>query len=792
MGTRWKKAARELWLHRGRTLLVVAAIGLGITGSGSVLNTWALLRKATGEGYLATNPPAATLSTDTIDNALLERVERLAGIERAEARRTVRGRVRVGGDWATLVLFVPADPERMEIGRVTPEVGDWPPPTGGLALEQSSVSLVPEVLGETAWITLGTSEPVSVRWSGVVRDPGLAPGWMEQVVYAYATRETLAAVGGPTELNELRLTAAKDRMSRDHARRLAADARAILKAEGHPVYEVAVPEPGRHIHAAQMDSLFYTQVTFGLLALALSGLLVFNLITALMAGQVREIGMMKAVGARPAQIAGLYLGIALVLGLLAAAPSLPLAAIIGRAYAVFAAGLLNFDVAGYPIPRSLVLLQLTVAVLIPLVAALGPVLRGSRMTVARALRDYGIEGGSHGRAWTDRLLARVAGVTRPVLLSLRNAFRRRLRMAVTLITLALGGAVFLGALNLRSSIRNVVASAFEPLRYDLTISFAQPHSAEAIESALAALPQVRHAEAWTTARAAAVAEDGVTGESFTVIGLPPASKMVRYEALEGRWLQPGDSATLVVNDRLLRLDPSLAVGQRATLDVAGMRGEWVVVGVVSSSPMAPLAYASRGAVNSAGRRPGSADRAVAETIPDPEASPGELQLRLEQALATAGFSVSPSHRVAVIRRSLEGHLLMVTDLLLAMVGLIVAVGALGLATTMSLAVMERTREIGVMRAIGATNGAIYSIVLMEGLILGLLSWVLAVPISIPMTRVVTDGFGAIMFQAPLVLVPAGGAVMGWLVLVAGVSALATLRPARAATRVTTADALAYD
>jgi putative ABC transport system permease protein len=792
MATRWRKVARDLRLHRGRTLLVVAAIGLGITGSGSVLNTWALLRQATSEGYLATNPPAATLSTDSIDDALLERVGRMAGIERAEARRTVRGRVRAGGEWATLVLFVPGDPERMEIGRVTPEVGDWPPPTGGLTIEHSSLALVPGALGGEAWVTLGTGEPMSVRWSGVVRDPGLAPGWMEQIVYAYATRETLAVLGGPPELNELRITAATDRMSRDHARRLAADARAILEEEGRPVYEVVVPEPGRHIHAAQMDSLFYTQVTFGLLALALSGLLVFNLITALMAGQVRQIGMMKAVGARPDQVAGLYLGLTLLLGLLAAAPSLPLAAVIGRAYAGFAAGLLNFDVAGYPIPRSLLLLQLTLAVLIPVVAAAGPVVRGSRMTVARAIRDYGIEGGSHGRGLTDRLLARAAGVTRPVLLSLRNAFRRRFRMAITLVTLAIGGAVFLGALNLRSSIRGVVASTFEPLRYDLAISFTERHPAAAIESALAVLPQVRRAEAWTSARAASVAGDGGTGEPFTVIGLPPGSGMVSYAALVGRWLHPGDSSALVVNDRLLRLDPNLALGRRVTLEVWGARREWVVVGVVSSSPMAPLAYASRDAVNAMAGRPGSADRAVAVTAHAPEASPGEVQRHLEQALKKAGLGVAEGQRVAVTRRALEEHFLMVCDLLLAMAGLIVAVGALGLATTMSLAVMERTREIGVLRAIGAANGAIYSIVLMEGLTIGFLSWALAVPISIPMTRVVTAGFGTIMFEAPLVLVPAGGAVVGWFVLVAVVSTLATIHPARTATTITTADALAYD
>jgi putative ABC transport system permease protein len=393
MSTRWKKVARELRLHRGRTVLVIAAIALGITGAGSVLNTWSLLRRATREGYLATNPPAATLYTDSIDAALLERIGQLSGIERAEARRTVRGRVRIGDDWTTLVLFVPGDPGDLKIGRVTPEAGSWPPDSGELVIEQSSLPLAPVAVGDELPVTLGTGEPTPVRVSGIARDPGLAPGWMEHVVYGYGTRATLTALGGSPHLDELRITATADRMDHAHARRLAAAARAVLEEEGHPVHEVSVPEPGRHIHAAQMDSLFYTQAAFGLLALGLSGLLVFSLITTIMAGQVREIGMMKAVGARPSQVAGLYLRLALLLGLAAALPSLPLAAIIGRAYANFAAGLLNFDVTGYPIPLPLLSLQLGVALLIPVAAAAGPVMRGSRITVARAIRDYGIEDG---------------------------------------------------------------------------------------------------------------------------------------------------------------------------------------------------------------------------------------------------------------------------------------------------------------------------------------------------------------------------------------------------------------
>ena len=65
------------------------------------------------------------------------------------------------------------------------------------------------------------------------------------------------------------------------------------------------------------------------------------------------------------------------------------------------------------------------------------------------------------------------------------------------------------------------------------------------------------------------------------------------------------------------------------------------------------------------------------------------------------------------------HLLMVADFLGVMAWVMIAVGGLGLASTMSLAVLERTREIGVMRAIGARHGAIHLIIQVEGLVIAL-------------------------------------------------------------------------
>ncbi len=85
LAPRWRKVARDLWLHRARTTLVVAAIAVGIAGAGMVLDTWALLRVVTRAQYLATDPPAATLRLDAIDAPLLAAVRALPDVRDAEA-----------------------------------------------------------------------------------------------------------------------------------------------------------------------------------------------------------------------------------------------------------------------------------------------------------------------------------------------------------------------------------------------------------------------------------------------------------------------------------------------------------------------------------------------------------------------------------------------------------------------------------------------------------------------------------------------------------------------------------
>lgn len=783
---RWRKVLRDLWAHQARTVLVVLAIAIGIIGAGSVLNTWAMLRRVTRDGFMATNPASATIRTEAIDAALLDRVRALPAVASAEARRTVVGSIMAEGGWRTAVLFSVADFSRVRIGTLKVESGSWPPADGAIALERSSVEFAAIGVGESAAVQVGTARPVPLSVTAIARDAGLAPGWMEHVVYGFVTPATLARLGAPATFDQLQIVVKDRSLGREAVRQIALEVKAVVEGTGRAVGDVEVPEPGRHIHAGQIDSLLYTQGAFGLLSLLLSCFLVVNLITAMLAGQVREIGIMKTIGGRSGQLARMYLGVALVLGVVAAAVALPTAAIIGRWYAQFTADLLNFDTTGFAIPTWAFAIQLAVGAFLPVVAAALPVVRGCRIPVSEALRDFGIDGGGAAPGWIQR---RSSGLSRPLLLSLRNAFRRRQRMALTLVTLATGGAVYLGALNLRASIQRAVGLLFSTTRYDVAIRFSKPHAADSLEAAGARVAGVARAEAWGAGRAALERPNGTLGNSFPISAAPFGSTMAGYSLQSGRLFAAADSNAIVVNRRLLAEEPGLAVGSAVGLIINGRRAEWVVIGVVESGP-SPVAHTTR---ETLARVVGSdaVDRAVITAAATTPSAQGELSRRVRDELEADGFEVGSSQLVSESRLAMEDHLLMVAGFLMLMSQLMIVVGGLGLASTMSLSVLERTREIGVLRAIGARRGAILTIVQVEGLVVGIASWAVAIPLSVPMSVLLGQAFGRIMIPVPVTYAPEPAAVGQWFAVVLIVSVVACAWPALRAMRITTAAALSY-
>ena len=165
--------------------------------------------------------------------------------------------------------------------------------------------------------------------------------------------------------------------------------------------------------------------------------------------------------------------------------------------------------------------------------------------------------------------------------------------------------------------------------------------------------------------------------------------------------------------------------------------------------------------------------------------------KLKNLYIGSGVDVFFSQTIHSLRQQASSQFAITITMLLFLAIIVAVVGGIGLMGSLSISVVERTREIGVMRAIGARTPTIMGMLLMEGVLQGLMSWAIAVPISFFLGQPLANALGQTMFEANLDYQYNSQAVIIWLVIILIISALASVLPARNATRISVRDSLAY-
>ena len=790
---RWRKVGRDLREHRVRSLLVVLSIAVGVTAVGTIAGANALLARNLTEGFAATKPSSASIFTTVpFDKDLVATIRGMPGIADAQGRRSATVRLVTGPD-ESIEMQVTALPDftAQTMDLVTPESGAWPPKRGQVVFERSSRSLADLATGRVIEVQLGPDRTKTLTTSGFAHEPGAAPAFFFGQLVSYATFDTLADLGFDDSFDELRIRVDDPNATREEIRAIAGQVRDRLEKAGAPVAFVRVPTPGEHPAQDVINALFLILGAIGGLALVVSGFLVINTISAILAQQTRQIGMMKAVGARDRQVAGIYFGIVLGYALLALAVALPAAALGSWLLTQFTAGLVNFEATQFFLPPGVLALEIGIGLVVPLAAAAWPVWRGVRVTVREAISDAGLSD-RFGHSRFDRFIQRIKGPSRPTLLSLRNTFRRKARLFLTLAALTLGGAVFMSVFTIRASLIGTVEETLDYFNYNVQVGLVEPARTSILVRTAEQVPGVVAAEPWTFASAQRVRPDGTTGSNSIVFGLPDGSQTVRPRIEEGRFLVPGDGNALVVTRNFLDDEPDIGVGDTVTLRTKGRDVDYTLVGIAQSPTQRPFLYAPATAIETLTREAGKAGILMIVTEHSDAAFEAKTAAAVRDTLERAGFRTTATQTRSEIRSTIDtlfNAMLLFVSLMALLLGV---VGALGLAGTMTMNVVERSREIGVMQAIGARDRAVLVIFLAEGLLIGFMAWAIGVFISLPISKVLSDALGESFVKRPLAFRPALDGILIWLLAVGILAAAASLLPAWRATRLAVREVLAYE
>jgi putative ABC transport system permease protein len=533
----------------------------------------------------------------------------------------------------------------------------------------------------------------------------------------------------------------------------------------------------------------------GIFIVFLSAFLITNTLQALLQQQVEQIGIMKTVGARRTQITAIYMMLILTFGILAFLLAAPLTSWVSFQLMGFLVLQLNFDLLGFRIVPVVLILQALIAVLVPQVAAFFPIWRGSRLSVQEALSGVR-QGSTKVRKSGSRGLVRFKLLSRPLLISLRNTFRSKGRMVLTLITLSLGGALFISTFNVQLSMANYIDQISQYFIGDLNVTMAFPYRVEKIETLLSPLDEITHVEGWMTARSELIRPDGSTADSVQLLAPPGGSQLVNPKLLAGRWLQPGDQNAIVINELFLSKFPELQTGDTLRLQVNGDETEWIVVGFFQFAGRSAgyMAYTNAEYLSALVGMPGQAVlfRMVAAdpnlTISEQEA----LGIKVQNLLEARGIQIAEVEAGLSVSQTAADGFSILTAFLLFMAVLAAVVGSIGLAGTMSINVMERTREIGIMRAIGSSNGILMMMVIIEGYLIGIISWALGSLLAFPITNLMSNAISVALFEASTSITYTATGFLIWFVVVSLLSIGASVLPARKAANLTIREVLAYE
>lgn len=807
------KLYRDLRASWSRFVLMVIAIAISLTVFGGVLCAWATIGIQTSAAYLGTEPASATIVLDQpIDAATMAAIAAEArsrpGVIETIGRTQFSSEVEVNGQPRAIPmqLFVAAPDDPMRMATFDVRHGSWPPSTQDMLIRRDSLALLDVAVGDTVTITTPRDQRLRLLVADTVYDPSLAPSPQEQRGIGYLST---AAPVAPVLLDQLKIQVADPEQTvpsrdRDRIVSVAGDVGTWLQRDhGLTIREIQVPKPYAHPHQWQADALLLSLLAGGAAALLLATILVATMLNNLFTQQIPQIGIMKAIGARSGRIGRLYLAMTLVVAAAATLLALPLAVLIGRAGVDRFVGFLGIQATSLAAPWWTYLVIVSVGLALPPLMALIPLIKATRTTVRVAIAHHGL--GSRPTAATGILarLSRMRRLNRGLLMALRNTIRRPARFWLAVVLLASAGTVFVAGMSLSTGTNAIDEERKQQRTWDVDVQLANPAARDEVVGVVRRVPGVSWVEGWNRA------QTGVAGPgripitrtypdqghgSVSVIAIPAdATTLPEPKMLEGRWLDRGETGAVVLN-QITRDNtvPGAHAGDSVQLIAGGQPTTWRIVGIVEEREGGGGGvYATAEGFATAMGQPQRVNTLRVAINSHDEKTRTTVADAVKQSLTTAGITVQNAASVSRGDAISAGHLGPVILILLGIAIPLGILGSIGLATTMSANILDRTREFGVMHAIGARPRTVRRIVVAEGVILALTSCVVAIIPALVLTAVLGAGLGNLFMSVPLPYRISPLAAGIWVAVVVLGAILATDAAATRASRLTVREALAY-
>ena len=395
---------------------------------------------------------------------------------------------------------------------------------------------------------------------------------------AFASDKAATFLHSGEAFNTLQISVEGDKKDLIWIEQVAKEVQQAIKETGTQIFRLSEQGNDQHPYSNYITAVNMILQSMGILLVILSTFLIVNVMNSLMSQQTRQIGVMKLIGAQTKDIAAMYLLLVTVFGGIAFLVGIPTSSY--AAYwmcsqiAVMLNGYLTTPSTINLIPH-VILIQAGVAFLVPMATSLMPILRGAKVSVQRAL-DNSLILQKESTSRFDRWLERIKGIYGILLLAIRNTFRSKGRLALTLFTLSMGGAIFIAVFNVQNVLDHHIDTVANYSDADIFLYFTRSYPEKEIINLTNSIPGIRMVEGWTALNAQL--ESGEKIESVYIEAPPDQSQLLNGVVNSGRWVAEDEFFSITVNEDFVRTMPDIKIGDILTLKIEDRDYDFEIVG----------------------------------------------------------------------------------------------------------------------------------------------------------------------------------------------------------------------
>lgn len=803
MNTLWRKVWADLYQSKSRTVLAIISMAIGVFCVGTLFGMIDLQLSKMDAAHQQSQPSHINLILrGDADQSLSAQIKALSGVAEVDSMTPITVNFRRPGEkeWTMATLIIRPDFTTQLFDKTTLKAGSWPS-NHQLAVENLSAQFSGVNIGDNIEFkvadTLITSPII-----GIVRHPFVKPPKFGGQIHFFANAGSAALFGIPENSFRQLLVQIEPPYNLDRANAIAADIRTLLANNGLAVNVSLLQDPQKHWGRPFLAGVNEVLKTMALVSLALASVLILNTIAEHITLQTNQIGVMKSLGASTFTIAKIYISETLILAVMAILLALPLSLAVAYFSSCHLLALFNIDCGEFDFSRQAIYWMAIGGLAAPLMAALGPILRGAFMSVRMAIASYGV-GVDFGNSRFDLFIEWFGFRFLPTLYAaaLGNLFRRKSRLLLTQSVLILASVMFLVLMSLIASLNLTLDNEMARSRYELMLAFTVDHSPQKVLNIANSVLATKHAEVWRrlpleiAQNSLPLRQKGSLG--LQMLALPANTDMYRPLIESGRWLEAEDAGRRVL---LLSADTAalnhITVGDNVDVSIGPIKQSWRVIGVyrwlVAGSYSVEPVYAPLETLKEITHHDAASFLLVDAPMSDLTAETNFLN-DLKQGYQDQNIQLNAYATQAKLqqRQFARNQFNPVIGTLSGLASMIAVVGGIGLSGAMSISVLQRIREIGVLRAIGAQSNAIFHLFLMEGILHALLAWLVSAPLAYLAAEPIARKLGKTMLGIQLDFAFDFRAVFYWLVIVLLLAGIASYWPAKKAASMSVRESLGY-